>query len=58
MPEGDPNRPPLPVGAAAPGRLRGSAFADGREPSEIVWPHPPVAVPRLRWAVEPERDDA
>lgn len=44
QPEPDPNRPPLPVGAAAPGRIRGSAFADGREPGEIRWADRPVAV--------------
>lgn len=37
MPEPDPNRPPLPVGAVAPDRLSGGASAAGREPTTTTW---------------------
>ncbi len=49
MPEPDPDRQPLPVGAATPGQLCGSGFNDGREPARVTWVGEPVARPPRRW---------
>lgn len=42
--DSEPDHPPLPIGAAAPDRLRGSAFGTGAGPPVVTWTDVPVPV--------------